>query len=75
MAEEHSIQIAVLQRDVQHLTDQVADLTNSVKELTAIMNRGKGAFAVSLALAGAIGAVVMKAISYLLTIGNHGGQP
>ena len=70
--EDYGIQIAILQTQVANLTTQVADLTASVKELTAVMNRGKGAFAASLALAGAIGAAVMKGISYLLTLG-HGG--
>lgn len=72
MADDHSIQIAVLQRDVQHLTSQVADLTASVRDLTAVMNRGKGAFAASLALAGAVGAAVMKGISILFSNGQGG---
>ena len=72
MADDHSVQIAVLQRDVQHLTSQVADLTASVRELTAVMNRGKGAFAASLALAGAVGAAVMKGITFLFSTGQGG---
>lgn len=75
MADEHGIQIAILQTQVANLTAQVADLATSVKELTAVMNRGKGAFAASLALAGAVGAAVMKGTSYLLTLGHHGGNP
>lgn len=72
--EDHGVQIAILQTKVETLTSQVADLADSVKELTAVMNRGKGAFAASLALAGMIGAGIMKVISYLLNAGQHGGN-
>lgn len=72
MADENSIQIAILQTQVASLTSEITDLKTSVKELTAIMNRGKGAFAASLALAGIVGGSIVEGISWLFHSGNGG---
>lgn len=66
------VQIAILQTKVQALTNEVTELKTAVKDLTDVMNRGKGAFAASLALAGAIGAGVMKLVLYLFSLGQPG---
>lgn len=75
MTDQPEVQIAILQTKVEALTEQVSNLANKVEELTAVMNRGKGAFAASLALAGIIGAGVMKFITYVLTFGQGGAHP
>jgi hypothetical protein len=66
------VQIAILQTKVEALTNEVTELKTAVKDLTDVMNRGKGAFAASLALAGAIGAGVMKLVLYLFSLGHPG---
>lgn len=40
------------------------EVMRKVDELTAIMNKGKGAFAFALITAGAVGGIVMKCASY-----------
>lgn len=67
--ESPAIQIAVLQTQVNSLSTDIAELKADVKNLTAIMNRGRGAFAASLALAGTIGAAVVETIGYFM--GKH----
>lgn len=47
-------------------------LFEGVDELKAVMNQGKGAYAVSLMVAGAIGGVIVKTMGYFL--GKMGGQ-
>ena len=63
------VEIAILQTEVKELTAKVDKLTESVEKLTEVMNRGKGAFAASLALAGIIGAGILQLLSYLF--GSH----
>ena len=66
-----TVRIAVLETEVKALTKQVEKLTAAVEGLTEIMNRGKGAFAASMCLAGTIGAGIMKLLSFL----HFGSQP
>ena len=74
---EEAIQIAILQTKVdaqgvqlQSYGQQLADVKTALDNLTAIMNRGKGAFTASLMLSGIIGAVIMKALSFLHLTGK-----
>lgn len=70
----NAIKIAVIQEQVLGLREQhkasndvtlirLNALEEKIDELTAIMNRGRGAYAASMALAASIGAVVIEAIS------------
>lgn len=63
-------EIAILQTEVKNLTGKVDKLTESVERLTEVMNRGRGAFAASLMLAGVIGGAVLSFIKYFF--GGHG---
>lgn len=71
--QEHAVRIAVLEEQIRGVREQQRShnevtqrrfdgLDSKVDQLIAIMNRGKGAYAVSLALAGIIGAVIIKGI-------------
>ena len=79
----NAIKIAVLEEQLSGLREQQKahnDLTQSrfdkltqkIDDLTAIMNRGKGAYAASMAFAGAIGAVIMSVIAWAAEV-FHGG--
>jgi hypothetical protein len=72
----HAVKIAVLQEQISGLRQQqrahneVAQqrfnaLENKIDELTAIMNRGRGAYAASMALAAGIGALLIQVVSVL----------
>jgi hypothetical protein len=43
------------------------DLGVKIDDLTAVMNKGKGAFAVALMAAGTVGALISKVLGYLFT--------
>lgn len=69
--QEHAIRIAVLEEQIRGIREQQKshnretqsrfdELDDKVDQLIAVMNRGKGAYAASLALAGMIGAVMLK---------------
>ena len=73
---DNSVRIAVVEEQIRGLREQAAShntstinrlnhIESKVDDLMAIMNRGKGAFAVSVALAGTIGAAVMAAIQFI----------
>ncbi len=49
----------------QSLKDEIKDLRSDIRALTEIMNKGKGAFAFGLMLAGTIGAGAVKILSYI----------
>lgn len=70
MEHEHAIKIAVLDTELRGIRAQQQahndatqrrfdSMEQKIDELTAIMNRGKGAYAASMALAAGIGAVVI----------------
>lgn len=70
----NAIKIAVLQEQIVGLREQQKahndttqrrfnGLENKIDELTAIMNRGRGAYAASMALAAGIGAVLIESIT------------
>lgn len=48
-------------------------LTKKIDELTAIMNRGRGAFAASMIIAGGLGALVLCIIESLAHLFHKGG--
>lgn len=60
------IKLARLEEQMKTLFKQNEQLTNEVRELVAAMNRGKGAFGFAMVLAGAMGAVAMKVVGFLL---------
>jgi hypothetical protein len=53
--------------------DAIASVAKDVKDLTAIMNRGKGAYAASMAFAGAIGAALVAVFSWVSEIFHSSG--
>lgn len=70
----NAIKIAVVEEQIKGLREQQAAHNNStqnrfngleakIDELTAVMNRGRGAFAASIALAGAVGAAIVAGLS------------
>ena len=70
----NAIKIAVIQEQVLGLREQqklnndttqlrLAGLEKKIDELTAIMNRGRGAYAASMALAATIGAILIELVS------------
>lgn len=78
MAEEvsNSVKIAVLEEQIRGLREQqkihaeathksLINLTEKIDRLFEVMNRGKGAFAASVALAGVFGAAVTKTIAFI----------
>lgn len=78
MEHENAIKIAVVEEQVRGLREQqkahhaetkgdLVSLQQAVYELTAVMNRGKGAYAASLAIAGAIGAFIMSVTGWVVT--------
>lgn len=73
---ENAVAIAVINEQIsgireQHKAhnEQTQDKLNSMEhkidELTAIMNRGKGAYAASMAFAGVIGAAILAGVDFL----------
>lgn len=48
----------------------IEKLFDEVKELNAVMNRGKGAFAFAMLASGSIGAAIVKIVGYLTMRGN-----
>ena len=72
----NAVKIAVLDEQIKGLREQASAHNSStisrlnhieekLDDLTAIMNRGKGAYAASLAIAGSIGAAVITALGYI----------
>lgn len=62
MTESVDIKLARLEEQMKTLFKQNEQLTHEVRELVAVMNRGKGAFGFAMLIAGAVGAVVMKLV-------------
>ena len=56
-------QIKNINKNLEHISDNFDRMSTKLDELTAAMNRGKGAYAASLAIAGAIGAGAMSLIT------------
>lgn len=67
----NTIKIAVLETEMKGLREQqkshaeetkvaIANVAKDVKDVMAIMNRGKGAYTASLVIAGGIGAFMLK---------------
>lgn len=76
---EHSnrVEIAVLKEQISGLREQhrahnestqkrFDTLEEKVDSLVAVMNRGRGAYAASMVLAGVIGAVILKYVAWAL---------
>ena len=72
---DNAVKIAVLEEQIKGVREQQRahndstqkrfdELNVKLDELTAIMNRGKGAYTASLVLAGAIGATILAVIGY-----------
>lgn len=79
----NALKIAVIEEQILGLREQqrahnlstqrrLDSLEQKLDELTAIMNRGRGAFAASMALAAGIGAIVIEAINFLISSVHRG---
>lgn len=77
----HAVRIAVIEEQMLGLREQsrahnestqrrLETLEKKLDELTAIMNRGRGAYAASMALAATIGAVLMKGMAAIASLRN-----
>ncbi len=73
---QNAIDIAVLKEQINGLREQqkahseatkaqLNGMESKIDELTAVMNRGRGAYAASLVIAGAIGATALALISQI----------
>lgn len=73
----NAVEIAVLREQINGLREQhkahaqatasqFDRLGEKVDELIAIMNKGKGAYAVSIMVAGIISAALVKAVTYIV---------
>lgn len=51
---------------MEHIGNSLLELTKEIKALTAIMERGKGAFAASMAIASVIGATALAGLQFVL---------
>lgn len=56
-------QVKTLYRQNEAMAKQQETLTEEVRELVAVMNRGRGAFGFAMVMAGAMGAAAMKFIA------------
>lgn len=76
---QNALRIAVIEEQIVGLREQqklhnestqarLDKLSEKIDELTAIMNRGKGAYAASMALAAGVGAILIQAGSLLSSI-------
>lgn len=70
----HAVKIAVIEEKIYGLREQQRahnestqkrfdGMEKKIDELTAIMNRGRGAYAASMALAAGIGALIIEAVN------------
>jgi hypothetical protein len=78
MATEHNhVRIAVLEAELRGLREQhrahaestqqaIRALSEDVKALVAVMNRGKGAFGFAMLIAGTLGAAAVALVDYIL---------
>ncbi len=74
--QQNALKIAVVEEQVVGLREQLRlhnaaaqkrfdSMDRKLDELTAIMNRGKGAYAASMALAAGIGGIVMQLLHFI----------
>lgn len=75
----NALKIAVIEEQIHGLREQhraynvsaqkrFDGMEKKIDELTAVMNRGRGAYAASMALAAAIGAVLIETISLVSSL-------
>jgi hypothetical protein len=80
---QNALKIAVIEEQIIGLREQQRlhnastqkrfdGMERKIDELTAIMNRGRGAYAASMALAAGIGALLIEAISVIASIFHKG---
>lgn len=80
---QNALKIAVIEEQIFGLREQqrahnettqrrLDSVEKKLDELTAIMNRGRGAFAASMALAAGIGAVMIEGINFVHSIFQRG---
>lgn len=70
--EENAIKIAILETRLDALTKQQEKLVQKIEDLTEIMNKGKGAFAVAMFLSGTGGGVLVTIFTYIFRAFYHG---
>lgn len=61
-----AVRIAILETNVTNLSESIKGLTAEIKVLTNVMNQGKGAFAIAMVVAGAVGGIATKLAGTLL---------
>lgn len=77
--QDYAVRIAVIEEQIGGLRQQQKahseaaqrrfdSMEGKIDELAAIMNRGKGAFAASMALAAAIGAILIQVINFTASL-------
>lgn len=77
MTNNYTSRLAVVEEQIRGLREQqkahaveakymFAALSGEVKELTAVMNRGRGAFAFALMMSGTLGALATQLIAYMM---------
>lgn len=78
----HAVRIAVIEEQMLGLREQsrahnestqrrLETLEKKLDELTAILNRGRGAYAASIALAAGIGAILIKGMGVVLSLKSN----
>ena len=66
MSESLDIKLARLEEQMKTLFKQNETLTEEVRELVAVMNRGRGAFGFAMVKAGAMGAAAVKIAGFMM---------
>lgn len=78
MSEEQSVKIAILESDVKWIKESMREIITQNKEayqemqkMSAVLQRGRGAFGASVLFAGIIGGFIHKIIAALLNTGGN----
>jgi hypothetical protein len=66
--ESNEVKIARLEEQVRGLRDDVSDMSEKLDEITELLNKGRGAFAFAIFIAGLAGAAVTKGLSAVFTV-------
>lgn len=64
--DENTVRIAVLETQITALEKTIDNLAIKIEALTAVMNKGKGAFALALFISGTAGAGFATAIAHFV---------
>lgn len=64
--DENTVRIAILETQITALGKTIDDLAKKIETLTAVMNKGRGAFALALFISGTAGAGFATAIAHFI---------